>query len=213
MNTAVSSIICRQLARPFVRLVHDAAVNGGNSNACNNLVNKAAVNNVGKLDAAIPNVTDNATSPFPEASALIQRMSSMNRYDSILEGVTPVGGTPGNLVYEMKIQPRHTNYFSTLHGGMVASLVDALTTVSQCSAGLAPGVTAGLQINYYRAPRLGDTIVIDTQTVITGQNMYHANVYIKDKATGKMLQHGCHIKFVGAKLADVKVDSKNFHPF
>ena len=63
----------------------------------------------------------------------------MNRYDSILEGVKPVGGTPGNLVYEMKIQPRHTNYFSTLHGGMVASLVDALTTVSQCSAGLAPG--------------------------------------------------------------------------
>ena len=51
----------------------------------------------------------------------------MNRYDSILEGVKPVGGTPANLVYEMKIQPRHTNYFSTLHGGMVASLVDALT--------------------------------------------------------------------------------------
>ena len=70
----------------------------------------------------------------------LQKVTKLQRFDKLLEAVKPVSGTAGNLVFEMEVKPHHTNNFGILHGGMSAYLIDTLTTVSQVTLGIPPGM-------------------------------------------------------------------------
>ena len=72
-----------------------------------------------------------------------------------------------------------------------------------------PGVSSGIQINYYRNAVIGDTVTIETQCVMQGRNLYYANIFIRNKATGKILQQGSHSKFIGGDFAKVLPDFDN----
>ena len=81
-----------------------------------------------------------SSSAISLARNYIARLVSVKKFDSLLSSVEPVGGEIGNVVYEMKVEPKHANLFDTLHGGASAYLVDALSTVSLLTLDSPPGV-------------------------------------------------------------------------
>ena len=79
-------------------------------------------------------------SVIPMARTIIARLAGLKQFDSILSSVEPVGGKPGNVVFEMKVEAKHANALNTLHGGFSAYLVDALSSVSQITLDQPPGL-------------------------------------------------------------------------
>jgi len=136
------------------------------------------------------------TPVLSKARALLTHLISGNKFDKILSAVEPVGGEAGNVVFEMTVGPEHCNLFNTLHGGCSAYLVDALSTVSQLSLDRPPGVSVEIQTRYLQAAKVGETILIETETQKSGRNLLFQNVLIKNKATGKLLVHGTHTKYI-----------------
>ena len=106
-------------------------------------------------DEASPhlNTSSNATqrsasmTPVEHAAAIILQGRESSTFDTLIEGVKPVGGTPGNIIYELKVEPNHANAYGTLHGGMAAYLVDVLTGVSQLTMNVAPGNISEVELS------------------------------------------------------------------
>ena len=80
-----------------------------------------------------------SSSAIALARTWISRLAAKKNFDSLLMTVEPVGGEIGNIVFEMKVEPKHANAFDTLHGGAAAYLVDALSSVSQLTLDRPPG--------------------------------------------------------------------------
>lgn len=139
-----------------------------------------------------------SSSAIALARTWISRLAAKKNFDSLLMTVEPVGGEIGNIVFEMKVEPKHANAFDTLHGGAAAYLVDALSSVSQLTLDRPPGVSVELQLRYLRAAKVGKTILIETETQKSGKNLLFSNVLIKDKETGQLLVHGTHTKYTGS---------------
>ena len=106
-------------------------------------------------DEASPhlNTSSNATqgsasmTPVEHAAAIILQGRESSTFDKLIDGVKPVGGTPGNIIYELKVEPNHANAYGTLHGGMAAYLVDVLTGVSQLTMNVAPGNISKVELS------------------------------------------------------------------
>ena len=63
--------------------------------------------------------------------------------------MTVVSAVPGKVICEMKVEEEHTNKMGTLHGGMIATLVDCVSTyVLLCTERGAPGVSVDMNITY-----------------------------------------------------------------
>ncbi len=69
---------------------------------------------------------------------------------------------PGEIVYKMKVEEKHLATPTTIHGGMVAAMMDgvlgvaALSTVAQERKLVA---TVEFKISYYKPAFLGDTLI------------------------------------------------------
>ena len=66
-------------------------------------------------------------------------------------------------------------------------------SLSPCSL---PGVSVEIQTRYLQAAKVGETILIETETQKSGRNLLFQNVLIKNKVTGKLLVHGTHTKYI-----------------
>ncbi len=58
-----------------------------------------------------------------------------------------MSGGAGKLVCEMKVEEEHQNRGGSLHGGMTATLVDAVSTLALMSNGAPPGVSVDLNVS------------------------------------------------------------------
>lgn len=63
--------------------------------------------------------------------------------------MTPVSATPGKVICELKVEEEHTNRFGAAHGGLIATLVDVISTIAllQTERG-SPGVSVDMNITY-----------------------------------------------------------------
>lgn len=110
--------------------------------------------------------------------------------------VKPVGGTFGNVVYEMKVEKEHCNGHGGLHGAFSSLLVDFLSSISLVTADNPPGVSVDLHTRYLRSAKAGDTLLIETHTQKRGRYLAYSIVDIKCKDTGELLVQGTHTKFL-----------------
>lgn len=63
--------------------------------------------------------------------------------------VDVLSGGPGKVVCEMKVEEEHTNQLGTLHGGLTATLVDAISTIAIMNTERgAPGVSVDMNITW-----------------------------------------------------------------
>ncbi|XP_006919594.1 acyl-coenzyme A thioesterase 13 isoform X2 [Pteropus alecto] len=128
----------------------------------------------------------------------IQCFSRVRNFNRVLEKVTPVSAAPGKVICELKVEEEHTNTFGTAHGGLIATLVDIISTIAllQTERG-SPGVSVDMNITYMSPAKLGDEIVITAHVLKQGKILGFASVDLTNKATGKLIAQGRQTKYLG----------------
>jgi len=93
------------------------------------------------------------------------------------EGILVIDRLPA-IRYPM--QPRHTNQYGTIFGGIVMSLIDQSAAVEARKHGLHRWVTASVdRIDFLKPIRVGDTISLYTFTENTGTSSVTVNVQVE----------------------------------
>ncbi|CAH1731641.1 acyl-coenzyme A thioesterase 13-like isoform X2 [Aphis gossypii] len=126
--------------------------------------------------------------------------------DRVLEKVDLISAGNGQLIAEMVIEKQHTNAFGTLHGGFTASALDILSSmallthprvVENIDSVPNRGVSVDIHVSYLNSAKIGDRIVIDSETIKLGKNLAFLKVTFFRKDDNVILAQGTHTKFVG----------------
>ncbi|KAM0908143.1 hypothetical protein ACQ4PT_015650 [Festuca glaucescens] len=99
---------------------------------------------------------------------------------------------PGRALFSFTVPPR-----LTMHGGTVASLVD-LVGSAVIFAGGSPttGVSLDITISYLNVARANEEIEIEAKVLGIGETTGCVTVEVRRKATGEVLAHGSHTKYL-----------------
>ncbi|KAB0802361.1 hypothetical protein PPYR_04547 [Photinus pyralis] len=125
--------------------------------------------------------------------------NSADRYDRILSKVNMIQIGNGACVAELKVEKEHTNPLGGLHGGMIASMVDALTSyglLTHKAAEGVPSVSVDIHVSFLKGAKCGDEILINTETIKCGKSMAFTECRITNKATGEIIAKGNHTKYL-----------------
>ncbi|XP_050064023.1 acyl-coenzyme A thioesterase 13-like isoform X3 [Aphis gossypii] len=126
--------------------------------------------------------------------------------DRVLEKVDLISAGNGQLIAEMVVEKQHTNVLGTLHGGFTATAVDVLSSmavlthprvVEDIDSAPNSGVSVDIHVSYLNSAKVGDRIVIDSETVKLGRNLAFLKVTLFRKDDNVILARGSHTKFVG----------------
>lgn len=103
----------------------------------------------------------------------------------------------------MKVDKVHCNTSNTLHGGLVATLTDSLTTLALVSldvkdeeSKLPKTVSIELNMTYLRPVPVGSEILIKCSTEKRGKNIAFLTMDIINRSDQKLLAKGNHIKAI-----------------
>ncbi|CAG5123171.1 unnamed protein product [Candidula unifasciata] len=119
-------------------------------------------------------------------------------FESLFNQLKVVSGGDGSCVCEIKVSPSMLNAAGTLHGGVTASLVDAVSTYALTTTGSGrPGSSIDLNVSYLRPVKVNEVITIAARTLSCGKTIAVSCVDITNTDTGKLLAQGRHSKFVG----------------
>lgn len=102
--------------------------------------------------------------------------------------------SPGNIVYEMEVLEKHLATKTTIHGGMIAAMMDGVIGVAALSDVVGENrlvSTVEYKINYFRPAYLGDKLRgegrIDfkgNRIIVTSGEIYNQHNEIVAKAMG-----------------------------
>ncbi|KAL7643317.1 UNVERIFIED_CONTAM: hypothetical protein RMT77_006609 [Armadillidium vulgare] len=119
-------------------------------------------------------------------------------FDTLFSEVKILSGGNGKCVAQLQIQKEHQNIKGTLHGGVTASLVDTISTITlMASERQLTGSSVDLKVSYLRPVPKNAVIIIEADTVKIGKTLAFLTVKIKDEKSGKIVATGEHIKYVG----------------
>lgn len=116
-----------------------------------------------------------------------------------------VDGGDGRAVGEFTVAPEHCNRQGTLHGGLISTIVDNVTSYGMMSKGSHPGVTANLSVSFIAPAKVGDVVQIEATTVRAGKKMAYLDCVLKLKSDGRILAKGGQVKYI--QFDDEKLDS------
>lgn len=119
-------------------------------------------------------------------------------FDLALPGME-LGKVEGNLAeVSLPVTEQVANMVGTLHGGAIATLVDVAGTIAIMAADheSRPGVTTDLNVSYFAAGRLGDTVRAEAKALKSGKTLAFVEVELLNQ-DGKLLAQGRMTKFMG----------------
>ena len=103
---------------------------------------------------------------------------------------------PGSISYEMEVLPKHLATPTTIHGGMVAAMMDGVIGVAGLSAVAQEGKlvsTVEFKISYYNPAQIGDILtgkgIVDkkgSRIIYASGEIYNQNNKIIAKALGTL---------------------------
>ncbi|XP_014707096.1 acyl-coenzyme A thioesterase 13 [Equus asinus] len=129
---------------------------------------------------------------------LMKAITGVRGFDRVVEKVTLFSAVPGKVICEMKVEEEHTNKMGTLHGGLIATLVDSISTVALLlSERGAPGVSVDMNITYMSPAKMGEDILITAHILKQGKTLAFTSVDLTNKVTGKLIAQGRHTKHLG----------------
>lgn len=113
----------------------------------------------------------------------------------------------GKIFAEMEVCEEHVNRGGHLHGGLTATIVDKLSTMSLEACGeenlekveIPVNPSLELNISYIGPAKIGDTIIIEASVLKQGKSIAFLNVDIFNKSNNKLIARGNHIKFMAKK--------------
>ncbi|CAG8580141.1 6572_t:CDS:2 [Cetraspora pellucida] len=111
--------------------------------------------------------------------------------------MTITNATDGKISAEMLIQAHHLNRLESLHGGVIASLVDVCGSLAIASKGMHhTGVSTDLNVSYVGSAENGDILLMNAECVKLGKTLAFTTVEMHNKDNGKLIAQGRHTKFV-----------------
>ncbi|KAL5015844.1 hypothetical protein ScPMuIL_005433 [Solemya velum] len=128
---------------------------------------------------------------------IVQHGTHSPGFEECLRKIRVLSGGNGSCVCELTLTEEHQNRGGTLHGGLTATLVDAVSTWALLTTDRGqPGVSVDLSVSYMKAVKVGEDIIIDAKTLRQGKTLSFLTVDITNK-NGALLAQGKHTKFVG----------------
>ncbi|KAI9594157.1 HotDog domain-containing protein [Syncephalis fuscata] len=135
----------------------------------------------------------------------VQRSLQLLRRPSGFEGhvannLQVVEAEPGRAICTMKIEERHLNRVDSLHGGMIAALVDIGGSLAIASTGnYITGVSTDISVSYLNGSAINEVITIDSRCTKIGKSLAFTTVDITSGT--RLLAQGRHTKFVAKARA------------
>lgn len=107
----------------------------------------------------------------------------------------------------MLVTKESANLSGNLHGGMTATIVDQISTLALTTAVLSKAlnnesfarigsVSVELSLSYMSPVKIGETILIEANTLKYGRSLAFLNVNIFNKETLKLVANGKHTKYI-----------------
>ncbi|KAI8329606.1 esterase [Choanephora cucurbitarum] len=117
-------------------------------------------------------------------------------YDSVvLPGLKILTTEEGRVRAELEVEKKHLNRLGSVHGGLLATIVDVAGSLAIASKGLyATGVSTDINISYISGVKQGEKINIDARVDKLGKTLAFTSVELSNK--GRLVALGRHNKFV-----------------
>lgn len=119
-------------------------------------------------------------------------------FDRALAGIDLKSVESGRAVVTLPVTDAVVNMVGTLHGGAIATIVDVAGTIAIMSADQdgRPGVTTDLNVSYFAAAPLGETVTAEARCLKAGRTLAFVEVDLRS-SEGKLLAQGRMTKFMG----------------
>ncbi|GAA5919374.1 hypothetical protein JCM1841_005976 [Sporobolomyces salmonicolor] len=112
---------------------------------------------------------------------------------------------PGKVWAEMEVKRHQVNRLQSLHGGLIASLIDTTGSLALASRGMyMTGVSTDINATYVRGAALGEVIRVRGEVVNMGRTLAFTRIELESAKTGKLLAFGSHTKFIADALKSPK---------
>ncbi|KAI8817096.1 acyl-CoA thioesterase 13-like protein [Fimicolochytrium jonesii] len=137
-----------------------------------------------------------------EVQSWLQVMALNDSYygATIADKLKVVKARPGAVVFELLVDGPMLNFAGSIHGGLLATLVDECTTFAIMSAGHKPGLSVDITVQYLSTAKEGETISVAATLDKAGHNMAFARCVVGLKGSDKIIATGSHTKFLNVKL-------------
>ncbi|KAG0169637.1 hypothetical protein DFQ28_011017, partial [Apophysomyces sp. BC1034] len=102
--------------------------------------------------------------------------------DHIYSNLTIIDAAPGKLTWEFEVEDMHCNQLGTWHGGCVATVIDACTSIAIAvyegkTKWVLSGVSTELAVSYMRGIPSGETARVECEVHRVGKSL--ANLFAK----------------------------------
>jgi len=120
------------------------------------------------------------------------------------------GKKQARVIFEVVVHEEMLNSRDTIHGGCVAYLVDACSSVAIAVLGLATDgnidtVSQAINTIFHASAKLGDKLEIVSTTISSGARAVSAQSEIWDVTNHRLVASGTHIKMKNAKAPKPKL--------
>ncbi|GAA5817451.1 hypothetical protein MFLAVUS_010998 [Mucor flavus] len=132
---------------------------------------------------------------------VLKSFLSAGGYDSlVLPGLKVVNSKSGQVSAEFEVEKHHLNRLESVHGGLLATVVDIGGSLAIASKGLfATGVSTDINISYISGVKQGEMIQVEARVDKLGKTLAFTTVDLF--SNGRLVASGRHNKFV-AKAYD-----------
>lgn len=117
-------------------------------------------------------------------------------FRSLYAQVKITSGGEGKCTAEFTVSSEHLNRLGGLHGGFTATLVDMVTTYALMSKPCHPGVSVSISVDYLKAAKEGDDVLIDANLLKAGKKLAFLECILKHKKDNSIIAKGSHTKYV-----------------
>jgi len=117
-------------------------------------------------------------------------------FDRNFEKMTVVSAQEGRVVAGLTVAPEHCNVGGVLHGGLVASLADCVSTLALLSLSPSPGVSTDLSVSFLRPAPAGTSVLVTAKTLRRGTSLAFLSIRVSERDSGRLLATASHTKFL-----------------
>ncbi|KAI8073285.1 HotDog domain-containing protein [Gongronella butleri] len=130
------------------------------------------------------------------AHKVLKSFQTQGGYDQrILPGLRIISADTGRVKLEFEVENYHLNRLGSVHGGLLATVVDMGGSLALASKGLfATGVSTDINISYISGAKEGETITVDATCDKLGKTLAFTSVEMS--SNGRLVALGRHNKFV-----------------
>jgi len=106
-----------------------------------------------------------------------------------------------SLVLRLRVVHSVQNFFGSLHGGAIATLVDLSTTMAiMQNMDTFPGVSTSLGVTYMAGCKPGETVRAEATVLRKGRTMAYTECCVYRESDNVLMARGWHVKYVAAPL-------------